>query len=133
MTELLLKLYIESLKIHIGTKTKDRVFHEFTQDVYELLFNVFHEISEKLEDIDEWVYTVSNVDTSKQRIYDLIEQVKSEIEDNKWKYTTWFDNLTRWLIDKLEFLCGNARSFISEEQEEEQDIKPIKKPLFGKK
>jgi len=129
MLDTILKLYIESLKIHIGTKTKDHLFHEFTQDVYELLFDVFHETAEKMEDIEEWEYTVNNLDESKQRIYDLIEEVKTKLDSSKWEYTTWYDNLLRWLVDKLEFLCWNARSFICEEVEEEveEEIKQEKK------
>ena len=131
MTDKLLQLYVEALKIHIGTKTKCNVFHEFTQDIYEWLFDVFHSISEKLEDINEWEYTVSDLDKSKQRIYDIVEEIKTELEDIKWDYTTWFDNLTRWLIDKVEFLCWNAKSFIEEEKEdykEEKTLKTIKLP-----
>lgn len=47
MLDQILALYTETLKIHIWTKTKCNVFHKFTQDIYEWLFDVFHELSEK--------------------------------------------------------------------------------------
>lgn len=125
MLQLILKLYVESLKIHIGTKTKDKVFHEFTQEVYESLFEVFHTLAEKLEDIEKWEYTIDDCDTSKKRIYDIIEEIKKEVDENKGKYTTWFDNLARWLVDKLETLCGSVRSFI-ENEDKEDEVQTIK-------
>lgn len=134
MTDKLLQLYVEALKIHIGTKTKCNTFHKFTEEVYDWLFEVFHSISEKLEDINKWEYTVSDLEKSKQRIYDICEEIKSELEDIKWDYTTWFDNLARGLIDKVEFICWNAKSFIEEEEKEEEykeETKIIPKK-FGK-
>ena len=131
MLETLLKLYVESLKIHIGTKTKCPVFHKFTEEVYDQLFEVFHDLAEKQEDIQEGQYTTEDEKEAKQRIYDIVEQVKELVDENKGDYTTWYDNLARGLVDKLEFLCGNARAFLEEEKEDEEEtpIKPQPKKI----
>jgi hypothetical protein len=39
-----LKAYLEMLEIHIDTKTKDPVFHKATEEMYEKLFDVAHQI-----------------------------------------------------------------------------------------
>lgn len=114
MLENLLQAYITVLKIHIGTKTKDKVFHEFSADVYDWLFDVFHRISEKLEDIERWEYTENDLQNAKQRLYNTIETIKMDIESTKDLYSTWYNNLVCELTDNLESLCGTARWFIVE-------------------
>jgi len=126
MTYKLFELYKEAVKIHIWTKTKDYTFHKFMEEVYETLFTTFHTIAEKKEDIDRWDYTVLDEDKSEQRVYDLLKEVKKELEGEKDKYSTWYDNLIRWEIDKLEFLCGSAKSFIEEEMEDEMNMEDKK-------
>ena len=108
MLEIFLKAYIEVLKIHIGTKTIDRNwnFHTFTEDVYEKLFDVFHLLAERMEDIEKWEYTIEDCEESKQKIYDIIEQIKDKVELEKNNYTTGYRKLSEDLIDNLEWLCS---------------------------
>lgn len=135
MLEKLLKFYIEILKIHIWTKTQDKVFHEFSWEVYKKLFDVFHLISEKFEDIDKWEYYCS-LQTSKNRLYDVVEEVKELIDTEKDKHSTWMDDLIRWLVSDLEWLCWTARWFTEEmeddidEEEKIDNMKPYKKKLI---
>jgi len=126
-----LQIYIELLLLHIGTKTICPLFHEKSQDWYELGFDISHETLEKNQDLgidpvaEEWY---------EQRAYDLLEEYKTiiqaEIEDNT---EIGKDNLLRWLYDKLDFACGNARWFIVEEKEEEQEEDPTEEEKETKK
>ena len=49
----LFDLFKRVLIAHIETKTTEPLFHEQSQDFYELLFDCFHLISEKRQDIEE--------------------------------------------------------------------------------
>ena len=51
--EPLFQLYKLTLLAHIATKTTDPLFHEKSEEFYELLFKCFHLISEKKQDIWE--------------------------------------------------------------------------------
>ena len=114
-----LQIYIELLLLHIWTKTICPLFHEKSQDWYELGFDIIHEILEKNQDLEidevaeEWY---------EQKAYDLLEEYKTileeEIDSND---AIGKDNLLRWLYDKVDFACGNARWFIKEEQEEDYE------------
>jgi hypothetical protein len=65
--------------LHIGTKTNDIVFHQTSESFYNLLFDVFHTISEKRQDTQE----DKPVDCEKagKEAYDILEKAKSIIED----------------------------------------------------
>ena len=102
---------------HIQTKTTNSQFHEKSQEFYELLFDVFHNLSEKRVDIA--LDTVPDDEESIKRAYDAIEEAKTIIESMvKDDNSVGMDNLLRGMADKLEFACGNARAFIEEESEE---------------
>lgn len=102
---------------HIQTKTTNSQFHEKSQEFYELLFDVFHNISEKRVDIE--LDTVPDDEESIKRAYDAIEEAKTIIESMvKDDNSVGMDNLLRGLADKLEFACGNARAFTEEGSEE---------------
>lgn len=126
----LFELYKQVLLAHIQTKTTCPLFHEKSADFYELLFDVFHEISEKRQDNE--VDAPGNEEALIQSTYDAIEEAKSIVEGMvKEKNSVGMDNLLRGLVDKLEFACGNARGFI-EEEKEEVDYDEIKKMLPSK-
>lgn len=116
----LFEAYKRVLEAHIYTKTKDPVFHDKSAWFYELLFEVFHSISEKKQDIETWKDV--DCDFLKQRTYDDIEMVKNElIKYIELNESVGMDNLLRWLVDKLESACWTARSFVKEEEEEEEN------------
>lgn len=117
----LFELYKKVLLIHISTKTKDKVFHEFTGEVYEKLFDVFHHIGEKMQDIEQDTYDLGDVQTMKDNTYDYIEEVKDIVNGMKDQYSTGMDDLVRSLVNDLESLCGTARGF-TEKQEEKYSI-----------
>ena len=100
----LFQIYKRLLELHIGTKTNDLLFHQASEDFYTLLFDVFHQISEKRQDIK--LDNPIDCEKAEQEAYDLIEEAKSELEsmvseDN----SVGMDNLLRGLVDKLEFAC----------------------------
>ena len=111
-------IYLKVLQNHIATKATYSQFHEKSQEFYETLFDIIHSIWEKRVDI--WLDTIDDEETIVQETYDLIEEAKGIIESMvKDKNSIWMDNLLRGLADKIEFDCGNARAFISEESDEE--------------
>ena len=118
----LFDLFKVVLLAHIETKVTKPLFHEKSQAFYELLFDCFHQISEKMQDTEE--NPPADCQTSIKSTYDSLEQAKLIIEDMiDDKPTIWMDNLLRWLCDKLEFACWNARAFIEEESEEKEKPK----------
>lgn len=120
----LFDLFKAVLLAHIETKTNDSQFHEKSQEFYEVLFDCFHLISEKRQDTEE--DKMGDSDKLKQETYDNLEKAKTIIEELvNQKQTIWMDNLLRWLYDRLESSCWNARAFIEEEKEEELDIKEV--------
>ena len=111
------QLYLKLLDLHIKTKTVCPLFHEKSQDWYELAFDIFHEISEKRQDIE--IDSPIDIDQAHQEGYDTIESIKNELDKMiKWSNSYGMDNLLRGLYDKIEFACGNARGFLKEEQDE---------------
>jgi DNA-binding ferritin-like protein len=113
-------IYLKVLQNHIATKTTYSQFHEKSESFYDTLFDVVHSIWEKR--VDLWLDTTSDEETIVQETYGLIEEAKNIVYDMiKEKNSIWMDNLLRWLADKLEFDCGNARAFIEEETDEESN------------
>lgn len=114
----LFNLYRAVLIAHIGTKTTYSQFHEKSEGWYELLFEVFHSIAEKRQDIE--IDKPLDEEKIVQETYDNIEKAKKLVESMiKEKNSPGMDNLLRWLVDKLEWACGDSRSFIEEKDEYE--------------
>lgn len=122
------EIYKQILSAHIKTKTTCPLFHEKSADFYELIFDIFHTISEKRQDIE--IDMTWDEEVLKRQTYDNLEEVKSIIESminaNK---NIGMDNLLRGLMDKLDFACGNARWFIEEEKEDIMSKLPDKMPI----
>ena len=120
----LFQLYKIVLLAHIRSKTVDSVFHAKSEEFYELLFEVFHTISEKNQDMG--VDPAGNEDLLIQQTYDAIEEAKTIVESMvKDKNSVGTDNLLRGFADKLEFACGNARAFIEDEKEDYSELKSM--------
>lgn len=120
--EKLFNLYKKMLEIHIGTKTTDKVFHEATADFYSSLFDLFHLISEKRQDIE--LDKPVHLEESRNEAYDLLEKAKIELEELINEDNTFgMDNLLRDLYDKLETQCWTARWFLPK-LEDEEDTNP---------
>lgn len=116
----LFQAYKRMLELHIATKTTSVTFHETSAKFYELLFDVFHTISEKNQDLEKEV--AMDCKEASEEAYKLLEEAKSEIETMiKEDNSFWMDNLLRWLFDKLEFSCGTARSFLEKDDEKPED------------
>ncbi len=114
----LFDIYRQLLLIHIGTKTVDNTFHKFTEWLYELLFDIFHTISEKNQDI--WDAEALDCEKAKKDAYELVEDAKALLSDMIEENNSYgMDNLLRWLYDKIEFACGDVRSFIHNEEEDD--------------
>lgn len=112
------ELYKQILDAHIKTKTVCTTFHQKSEWFYDLAFEVFHSISEKMQDIQ--VEAPGDEEELKRRAYNNIEEIKNIV----WamiasKQSYWMDNLLRWLYDKLEFACWDARAFVKDDYEEE--------------
>ncbi len=110
-------LYKTVLLAHIGTKTDEPLFHEKSADFYEVLFKVFHLVSEKRQDVKadepyDCEEAVNDSVSALERALEIVEDMVSE------KNTVGMDNLLRGLADELETHIGNARAFQEEEKEE---------------
>lgn len=117
--EELFGLYEDMLNLHIKTKTTDLVFHKESAGFYEIMFSVFHDIAEAMQDgkmspgID-WIQ-------ARKEAYDILMKTKSMIEklvnENK---DIAMDNVLRWLVDKLWFNCGASRALLDWEAKAEE-------------
>ena len=112
--EKLFDLFKKVLIAHINTKTTNHLFHVKSQVFYELLFDCFHQISEKEQDFSQ---NMEDAETLISDTYDALEEAKTIIEKMvKEKNTIGMDNLLRGLADKLEFACLKCSCFIKEER-----------------
>lgn len=116
--ERLFGIFEQLLLLHIGTKTNDPLFHEKSAAFYQIVFDIFHEVSEKNQDI--WEDKPVDCEEARQETYDLLEEAKELLEEMIEEDNSYGkDNLLRWLVDKLEFQCWNAKGFIEEEEKDE--------------
>lgn len=131
-TQKLFALYKSLLDTHIATKTSYPLLHSHLEGAYEFAFDCFHTISEKLQDTEK----SKPMDDEKavQLAYKNIEELKSLLESMvKEKQSIGMDNLLRWLCDKAEFICGDLRGFIEQENDEYEEKKAPKKSILGTK
>ena len=116
--EQLLSLYTKMLKLHIGTKTTDLLFHQASEWFYDLGFKLFHTISEKRQDLG--LDPSIDFDDAGSSAMSILEAQKEIIEGMiKEKNSAGMDNLLRALADELEFAIGTAKGFVKEEEKEE--------------
>ena len=120
--EALFAIYKKLLLLHVGTKTNEPIFHEKSAGFYELLFDIFHEVSEKNQDI--WEDKPVDCKKATKDALTLLEEAKWLVEDMIEESNTYGkDNLLRWLADKLEFQIGTAKSLVEEEDEPKLGLK----------
>ena len=128
----LFNLYKQVLLAHIATKTTEPLFHEKSEEFYELLFKCFHSISEKRQD-NGLDYT-GKCSIHIKNTYEALESAKEEIEKMiSEENSTGMDNLLRWLADELESACGSARGFLEEEEEEPEEPEEAPEPTKEKR
>lgn len=114
MDKQLITNYIEILKLHVGTKTTDIVLHNFLKDVYELLFVILHDISEKEQDL--WLEDSIDCEEASTDMMEILDSTKEYLESRiKEKNSAGMDNLLRSLVDKLEWTIGTAKWFTKDE------------------
>lgn len=102
---------------HIRTKTNDALFHEKSAQLYELIFEVFHTVMEKRQDL--WLDEPLDCDIASQKTYDAITDTKDILETMlEKKNSIGMDNLLRGLVDKLDSACWLVQSLLKEEEEE---------------
>lgn len=108
------------LATHIATKSTASQFHEKSSEWYEFALEVRHSIGEKFQDIEQ--NDPIGCDDASDQAYNNLCDLKCTLETMaKENKDIWLDNLLRWLIDKAQSHCGNARAFVNEEKEEEED------------
>ena len=128
----LFSLFQKVLLAHIGTKTVYSTFHLKSQGWYELLFDIFHEISEKRQDLK--IDDCSDEETVIQDTFENLTKTRDILESMvKEKNSVGMDNLIRSLIDRLESAIGDASAFIEEESDEKEEKNPMRKNLIPKK
>jgi DNA-binding ferritin-like protein len=66
-------------ELHIGTKTNDVLFHKTSAEFYETLFEVWHQIAEKSQDIG--IDSPIDCEVAKKEAYSLLMETKNELED----------------------------------------------------
>lgn len=109
-----LKAYIDMLQLHIDTKTSDVVFHETTENFYETLFTVAHEIWEK--HVDLWgTLDDSSIVDKKIKAHAIIEGLRKDIEAFKEsnEVSLGTEDLLGSLANNLENIEWTSRGFLS--------------------
>lgn len=96
---------------HIKTKTTDSLFHEKSEEFYSVLFDAFHQISEKRQDLSE--DSPIDCEEASAIAIDSLNEAKDIIEKMiKEKNTVGMDNILRGLADRIESSIGNATPFV---------------------
>ena len=120
----------ESLLVnHIATKTSYPLLHQYTKGAYELAFECFHQIGERMQD-NELKDSIDDEEAVKQAYEDMEELKKVLYDMVKEKNSVGMDNLLRGLADKAESICGDLRGFVEQEKDEyepKKTVLPMKK------
>ena len=129
MLDQVFALYKKALLAHIATKGTASQFHEKSAEFYEAIFDVFHAVSEKRQDLG--LSEPMDCGEAGKVAYDALSETLSIVEDLiKEKNSVGMDNLLRGLADKLEGHIGDACAFLEEEEEDEYEEEPeeVEKP-----
>ncbi len=110
-----IEAYVEMLMIHIETKTKDHVFHKITEDFYETLFDIAHDIWEKNVDLGNNL-SENKLDSNKakERANEIISKLRKDIEEykNENEITLGTEDLLGSIANKLEQIEWDSKSFL---------------------
>lgn len=127
MLDQVFALYKKALLAHIATKGTASQFHEKSAEFYEAIFDVFHAVSEKRQDLG--LSEPMDCEEAGKEAYDALSETLSIVEDLiKEKNSVGMDNLLRGLADKLEGHIGDACAFLEEEAEEENEPEEVETP-----
>lgn len=136
--EKILNNYLIVLMDHIKTKTTCTTFHQKSESFYELLFEVFHTIMEKKQDLglDDPSSEESAFESTNKALNDTKSMLEKMIKDNE---SIGMDNLLRGLVDKLDSACGDMKAFLYDEEEDAKEktsddpAPTVRSWLLGKK
>ena len=103
--------YVEVLELHLDSKTWYEPFHEKTEEMYETLFDIAHEIWERFVDLWGRLRT-DDCMAQANRLVEILTTLKSDIESFEAP-TKWTENLLSGHLDKLEFQIWNATWFVN--------------------
>ena len=119
MLDQVFALYKKALLAHIATKGTASQFHEKSAEFYEAIFDVFHAVSEKRQDLG--LSEPMDCEEAGKVAYDALSETLSIVEDLiKEKNSVGMDNLLRGLADKLEGHIGDACAFLEKGEEEDE-------------
>lgn len=110
---LALKAYLDMLKLHIDTKTKDVVFHKETEVFYEKLFDVAHQIWEKYVDLG-WSLEETSLNEKYFKANEIISNLRKEIEnfEKNNDLTIWTQDMLWTIASDLEDIEGTSKAFL---------------------
>lgn len=103
--------YVEMLEIHIDTKTWSEPLHRKTEEFYEWLFDIAHDIWERY--VDLWWHIredTGNCEVQSNRVVEILMDLKSKLEKVDW-VSKGTENLIYNHLDKLEFMIWSAMWF----------------------
>ena len=119
--------YILALETHIKLLTKCFTSHKATEETYEWLFDIFHELSEKQESVSP-----SNDDEDSlvsflyKQVWALKDSLNKSISGEK---DEWVKNQLIQKYDDIQLLRAKLWSLVYDEVE---DTSEVKKPLIPK-
>ena len=103
--------YVEMLEIHIDTKTGNEPFHRKTEEFYEWLFDIAHDIWERYVDLWWQLREDSgNCEVQANKVVEILTLLKSKLEEVEW-VSKGTENLIYNHLDKLEFMIWSAMWF----------------------
>ena len=109
----LLDLYVVMLTLHIDVKNKDPEFHEQTEQRYQLLFGVAHQLGERYIDISDWSLLEGALELKYEKAVEVLEaaqEILIKCLDLK-KEDPRVRPMLEEFIWKVQFHIWSARSF----------------------